>query len=1263
MNMRLLFLLIFSLAFENGIAQDSYPNVVPPDPVSAQFQKYLGYPVSYATGIPQINIPLYTMNAAGVSIPFSLSYHSSGIKVDEVMGSIGFGWSMFPGFKITRTVMGRPDDEFPTNDIRPLGSYDWQAENAEISALKNDVNFVPDSYFEYLYKITPRKLQDGMFGASTPHSSAPADGQNDIFTIHLPNVNATFILEWIGNELKATTIPESSIKIDVLEIDSYGRFNSFEVTDEDGVLYTFGNSDNLNNNDEHYEYNEDSEAVTSWLLKEINPPGINNKITFNYNAPFNVSYQADLSPTIGFVDEIFGNSIYYDGFDHSVNLNANPPPVTYNSTIYFPQIFSIKSISNITYETGESISFNYSTITNLYDALDNITFKNRDNTTVKTVDFERVNKQLKKLTVSGEGAYEFSYDEQDISDPAGRFIGRDYLGLFNGNFSSISAVPEMYIYFDSYTTNGLTPKKIGHLNPVFDPVKSQARILKNIIYPTGGQTSFEYEPNVYETVTEGVVCGMGLRIKKIDTHDPVSNKTLTKSYKYGQNESGIGNSTLPNIGLGGQSDYANAYITQRTALNETTGMTNTGGSYRYRTISPYAKTNITTEPIIWYDQVTEYSNGGKTIFDYEFTSSEYLVHLDGSTPTNSLDSKSTPIFFPDVFRNIGSAPRLIRQEIKDSNDNTLKLIENNYSDNLRLVRNIFSRVSVWLEGVSGLPESLLNTISILPNSPLYTYVGKYGFLKADNYWLELKDNRLTSTKQTDYRDGEEIVNETTFVYDNTYTFNLKSKTVTTSDGGTLTEKYYYPVGDAIPDRTNLTTDQENMVNTFAASKNYHGRVIEKEVYKNNTLLNKELYGYKDWGNTIYKLENVYTKKGPSGFQSLYTIEDYDDKGNILDVSKEDGTHASYIWGYDKQYPIAKIENADYSDIASALSISPTTLETYDESNMSIINGLRTNASMENSMITTYTYKPLVGITSVTDSKDYTVNYNYNADNKLESIKDDEGKVISDYEYHYIPYGTYDPIPVPAYSGDLNCGGGQTLLGDNAPYGTYSITPSSHDFLLSDVGSTNTMTFVIENTTPAVYLGSTLTISAINLPNGFEFANTSSTPPFTVTRGTPKNIQISFKPTAVTTYSGIADISGASGPNLQLSGEGRAASNTGTRIIDIRYNGASINSLDFGTIYNNGTTEEESAFRTIEVYNTGTSTLTLSNANNNNSLIFISNYGFPYTIAPGAYISFEIEFILSNNNSYPESQSAVFSFISDKTGGNNGLLFSGIIDEY
>lgn len=54
----------------------------------------------------------------------------------------------------------------------------------------------------------------------------------------------------------------------------------------------------------------------------------------------------------------------------------------------------------------------------------------------------------------------------------------------------------------------------------------------------------------------------------------------------------------------------------------------------------------------------------------------------------------------------------------------------------------------------------------------------------------------------------------------------------------------------------------------------------------------------------------------------------------------------------------------------------------------------------NAQMTTYTYKPLVGITSQTDPNAQTIYYNYDAFGRLQSVKDNDGNIVQQYEYHY-----------------------------------------------------------------------------------------------------------------------------------------------------------------------------------------------------------------------------------------------------------------------
>ena len=62
--------------------------------------------------------------------------------------------------------------------------------------------------------------------------------------------------------------------------------------------------------------------------------------------------------------------------------------------------------------------------------------------------------------------------------------------------------------------------------------------------------------------------------------------------------------------------------------------------------------------------------------------------------------------------------------------------------------------------------------------------------------------------------------------------------------------------------------------------------------------------------------------------------------------------------------------------------------------------IREHNLLENAMVTTYTYDPLIGVTSMTDPKGYTIYYEYDEFNRLKQVKDAEGKILSKNEYHY-----------------------------------------------------------------------------------------------------------------------------------------------------------------------------------------------------------------------------------------------------------------------
>lgn len=120
----------------------------------------------------------------------------------------------------------------------------------------------------------------------------------------------------------------------------------------------------------------------------------------------------------------------------------------------------------------------------------------------------------------------------------------------------------------------------------------------------------------------------------------------------------------------------------------------------------------------------------------------------------------------------------------------------------------------------------------------------------------------------------------------------------------------------------------------------------------------------------------------------------------MDLSKVNGPRISYLWGYNGQYPVAKVENTTYSAVTSVSGLDMGEIQnpTSDQSLRTELNRIRTE--LPNAMVTTYTYNPLIGVTSTTDPKGDTVYYEYDPFNRLKYVRDDNQRILKENEYIY-----------------------------------------------------------------------------------------------------------------------------------------------------------------------------------------------------------------------------------------------------------------------
>ncbi|RTQ48831.1 hypothetical protein EJV47_14625 [Hymenobacter gummosus] len=79
---------------------------MPRSPEAAELGKYAELPVSLYTGVPSVDIPLFTLPGQGLSVPIGLRYYGSALRLDEAAPWTGIGWTLQAGGAITRSSPG-----------------------------------------------------------------------------------------------------------------------------------------------------------------------------------------------------------------------------------------------------------------------------------------------------------------------------------------------------------------------------------------------------------------------------------------------------------------------------------------------------------------------------------------------------------------------------------------------------------------------------------------------------------------------------------------------------------------------------------------------------------------------------------------------------------------------------------------------------------------------------------------------------------------------------------------------------------------------------------------------------------------------------------------------------------------------------------------------------------------------------------------------------------------------------------------------------
>lgn len=1016
----------------------SAPKVIPPAPESAALFRFLDFPVSSATGVPEISIPLYTVTSGSITVPVSISYYAGGRQVFDETGPVGLGWTLMAGGRISRTIHNKPDDQTSIPNLRTAASINQH------------------TYTDFYY-------------LSDLYNSVTNDTEYDIYSYTCGGISGKFIIDPATSRI--VQMPLTSAKI---------PYSSFPTTifDDKGTEYDFMQNETTTKVSPY--------PVTSKLLTAIISADKKDRVDFVYQSfPYSDWHYTDafsitdddsrgVSPNhfdVGYYDGSSNSSSYY--VQRLKEIVFKDGKVKFNLAASSDQVDNIQIINN----SGQVLR----TIQLGMSHLDNVSYVSGNEK--KKLDY------LYFMDSNLQAVDKYAFEYQPSSDFNAK--SRDFWGYRNS-----SAGTYIVPHYDNIPVTQNDGISTSYTYPGTDRSGNiqTSGVIKKIIYPTGGATEFTFERNFITNISGDYVYASGLRVQKIVSTDN-NGKVTTKSFKYGAGETGLG--TLYASYLPRQTTYLRKMSSEKRFVN--ISQTDIVTGYRYRSYSSELLPDISelySEPP-FYSQITMYEGegpdvlgglakaNGKTVYTFNpgidhnettFPTPSFAL-VNSNSQNNNVRVKNWSVD-PDLgkpfiaqYNYFKNQSRLVGTDIYKNVGGTYTLIKsssNNYTDTqTEALRGMV--INKYVEATTGYsaPPYKGDELAALPpyNMPVYQYA---------DYYVNTGTSRLTSQSETSVENGVSIDKTVNYAYNAN---NLVSQTTTTRSNG-----------DVITSTTKYPSDMTGAVYTTMVANNMINYGIEQETKKGTTSLSAVQTSYKDWGGGVIAPEIVSVKTGSNAYEPRLTFMSYLSQSQPTSFGQMNGPVQSYIYGYNGTRPVAEVKNSELNEIAFAnFESTDQGRWTYAQSGVttadsrtgkSCFSGTLTSATLpsgnytvslwakgtgsvtvnsvsktitaswtwyswtvtgitsisvntnsnriddlrllpSDAQMTTYTYEPLVGLTSMTDEKGIASSFQYDNYQRLLSAVDTKGNLVKKYEYH-VTNPVYQSAPLQIYKQKQGC---------------------------------------------------------------------------------------------------------------------------------------------------------------------------------------------------------------------------------------------------
>ncbi|MCC3157163.1 RHS repeat protein [Hymenobacter sp. 15J16-1T3B] len=451
------------------------PSFLPKSPTAGALVGFSGQQlVNLPTGGAQFSVALAEVSCGALRLPVSLGYSFTGLQVGQPYDLVGLGWSLQAGACITRQVNGLLDE-----DVATLPERRYNPDSVRLGRLSQ----------WYLRRAILNDVDTGP----------------DVYTFSLPGgTNGRFIIR----DTTVVLLPQQPVHVERI---GAGTSWGFQVTTEDGIRFQF-QAVEVTRPDPH-NFGPIGQHPSAWHLTRMISANNADTVQLHYTRSAFESQPQQCSITTGkYYTGVYEHGAS-TGTDYGAGCGSAADYAFHNVQMYVSKV-QAQYLDSITTRGAHLVltrAANHelqrlrliATTNGRREVKRVVLYQSHFAGEPASPDYRL---RLDSLRESANGSalpcYQFRY-HNIVNMPSRRSAAKDFWGYFNGATRNgdvfTTAVPSLLA---DPRLNQIAPQFAADRTPNYSFALAGA--LKEVTYPTGGTTRWEYEPGRVSSTLEQI---------------------------------------------------------------------------------------------------------------------------------------------------------------------------------------------------------------------------------------------------------------------------------------------------------------------------------------------------------------------------------------------------------------------------------------------------------------------------------------------------------------------------------------------------------------------------------------------------------------------------------------------------------------------------------------------------------------------------------------------------------------------------------------